>query len=96
MFVCFFSFWCNKNAQKIYIEDKLLGTINDITATPYQFVATQGITNDRFVLRYTNQTLSNADFDLNENVITVFTSNNEIKINSSLESIKNYLNLMCN
>ncbi|WP_394759583.1 choice-of-anchor D domain-containing protein [Flavobacterium sp.] len=78
------------NAQKIYIEDKLLGTINDISEIPYQFVATQGITNDRFVLRYTNQALSNADFDLNENAITVFTSNNDIKINSSLESIKNY------
>ncbi|MEO8235773.1 MAG: T9SS sorting signal type C domain-containing protein [Flavobacterium sp.] len=77
-------------AQKIYIEDKLLNTINDITDSPYQFTATQGITNDRFVLRYTNQTLSNTDFNLNENTVTVFASNNGIQINSSLESIKNY------
>ncbi|MEO8235772.1 MAG: choice-of-anchor D domain-containing protein [Flavobacterium sp.] len=76
--------------QKIYIEDKLLNTINDITTTPYQFTATQGITNDRFVLRYTNQTLSNTDFNLSENAVTVFVSNNEIKINSSLENIKDY------
>ena len=76
--------------QNIYIEDKLLNTINDITTTPYQFTATQGITNDRFVLRYTNQTLSNTDFNLSENAVTVFTSNNEIKINSNLENIKDY------
>jgi hypothetical protein len=81
----------SEKAQKIYIEDKLLNTINDITDSPYQFTATQGIINDRFVLRYTNQVLSNADFILAENGVTVFGSNNEIKINSSLENIKDYV-----
>ncbi|ELY2018859.1 hypothetical protein SL053_002798, partial [Flavobacterium psychrophilum] len=80
----------SKNAQKIYIEDKLLNTINDITAFPYQFTTNQGIINDRFVLRYTNQMLTNTDFKLNENTIAVFGSDNEIKINTSLEKIKNY------
>ncbi|MFM9989446.1 T9SS sorting signal type C domain-containing protein [Flavobacterium sp.] len=78
------------NGQKIYIEDKLLNTVHDLTASTYQFSATQGITNDRFVLRYTNETLSNTDFNLSENEVTVFASNNEIKINSSSENIKNY------
>jgi hypothetical protein len=77
-------------SQKIYIEDKLLGTITDITEIPYQFTATQGIINDRFVLRYTNQALSNADYTVLENNVTVVASNNEIKINSSLENIKDY------
>ncbi|WP_395046605.1 T9SS sorting signal type C domain-containing protein, partial [Flavobacterium sp.] len=77
-------------AQKIYIEDKLLNTINDITDSPYQFTATQGVTNDRFVLRYTNQALSNADFNLVESGVSVFGSNNEIKINSTIENIKDY------
>ncbi|WP_094177529.1 T9SS sorting signal type C domain-containing protein, partial [Flavobacterium psychrophilum] len=84
----------SKNAQKIYIEDKLLNTINDITAFPYQFTTNQGIINDRFVLRYTNQMLTNTDFKLNENTIAVFGSDNEIKINTSLEKIKNYT--VCN
>lgn len=78
------------NTQKIYIEDKLLNTINDITNSPYQFTANQGITNDRFVLRYTDQALSNADFNLVEDGVSIFGSNNEIKINSSLENIKHY------
>ena len=76
--------------QKIYIEDKLLNTINDITVTPYQFTATQGITNDRFVLRYTDQTLNNAGFDLVENGVSIFGSDNEIKINSNLQNIQDY------
>ena len=78
------------DGQKIYLEDKLLKTINDITHAPYQFTATQGIINNRFVLRYTDQTLSNASFDLIENGVSIFGSNNEIKINSSLENIKDY------
>jgi hypothetical protein len=76
--------------QKIYIEDKLLGTINDITAVPYQFTATQGITNNRFVLRYTNQALSTTDHDLANNAVTVFASTAGININSTTESIKGY------
>ncbi len=76
--------------QKVYLEDKLLKTMNDITDAPYQFTANKGTTNNRFVLRYTNKTANNADLNLTENVITVFASNHEIKINSSLESIKNY------
>ncbi|WP_395060522.1 choice-of-anchor D domain-containing protein [Flavobacterium sp.] len=78
-------------AQKIYIEDKLLNTINDISASPYQFTATQGVINDRFVLRYTDLKLSNAGFDLTENGVSIFGSNNEIKINSSSENIKDYV-----
>ncbi len=76
--------------QKIYIEDKLLNTINDLTDSPYQFTATQGVTNDRFVLRYTNQALSNNDYVLVGNGVSIFGSNNEIRINSSLENIKDY------
>lgn len=44
--------------QKIFLEDKLLHTIHEISALPYSFSATQGVLNDRFVLRYTNETLS--------------------------------------
>ena len=42
-------------------------------------------------MRYTNQTLSDTDFELSENAVTVFASNNEIKINSSSENIKDYI-----
>ncbi len=77
--------------QKIYLEDKLLNTINDITESPYQFTATQGITNDRFVLRYTNNTLSNNEVQLNENTVNIYTLNNAININSEVENIEEYV-----
>ena len=79
-----------QSGQTIYLEDKLLNVIHNLTASQYQFTANQGIANDRFVLRYTNQTLSTTDNNISENNVTVFASNNEIRINSTVENIKNY------
>ncbi len=77
-------------AQIVYLEDKLLNVIHNLTASEYQFTAEQGIINDRFVLRYTNQVLSATDNDLLGNNVTIFASNNEIQINSTTDSIKDY------
>ena len=40
--------------QNIYLEDKLLNVIYDLRTTPYSFTATEGIVENRFVIRYTN------------------------------------------
>lgn len=74
-------------SQKIFLQDNLLNTVTDLTLTPYQFSANQGVTNDRFVLRYTNQQLDINDFELNTS-IKVYGSDNAIKINSSIEDLK--------
>ncbi|MEO8517311.1 MAG: YDG domain-containing protein [Flavobacterium sp.] len=78
-------------SQKIYIEDKLMNTINDITVAPYMFTTNQGIINDRFVLRYGDQALQTQDFSSIENGVAVYPSNNEIKIGSKEENIKGYV-----
>lgn len=78
------------STQTIYLEDKLLNVIHNLSLAPYQFSANQGIANDRFVLRFTNQTLGNEDFDSIENNVKVFTTDNGIYLNSKLENIKNY------
>jgi hypothetical protein len=78
------------NNQTIYLEDKMLNIIHDLSALPYTFTQTKGIDNHRFVLRYTNQTLGNTDFESLQNSISVFTSANEIKINSVMENIKEF------
>lgn len=44
--------------QNIYIEDTELNIIHDIRNSPYIFTIGAGIHNDRFILRYTNNTLS--------------------------------------
>jgi hypothetical protein len=72
--------------QTIYLEDKLLNTIHNLKASQYQFMSNQGIINNRFVLRYINNTLSNTDFDYS-NEIKIF-ANNCINISSINQSIK--------
>ncbi|EKT4543896.1 hypothetical protein OC66_00825 [Flavobacterium psychrophilum] len=73
-------------AQTIYLEDKFLNVIHNLTETPYQFTAVAGITNNRFVIRYTENALSNNDFNYSNN-INVF-ANNGINIISTKENIK--------
>jgi hypothetical protein len=72
--------------QEIYIEDKLLNTIQSIKNQPYAFSSVKGKFTNRFVLRYTNQALGNDDFD-RTNQIVAFSNGNLITINSSLENI---------
>jgi hypothetical protein len=78
------------NAQTIYLEDNLSNTIHNLSVTPYQFNTNQGIVNDRFVLRYTDAALANSDFEAVNNTVSVYGSNNVIKVNSSVENIKSY------
>jgi len=78
-------------SQIIYLEDRLLNTIHNLTNAPYQFNTPQGIINDRFVLRYTDQSLGTDDFDAVEKGLKIYPSNNVIKIDSSLETIKDYV-----
>lgn len=74
----------NQN-QNIFVEDKLLHVIHNLRSIPYQFTATQGETIDRFILRYTNQSLSNDVFDY-DNSITIYTAES-IHVKSSSENI---------
>jgi hypothetical protein len=68
--------------KKIYLEDKLVGKIQDLSLAPYTFTTEKGTYNDRFVLSYTNKTLVTDDFkDLNYGVL-ISNKNREIKINA--------------
>ena len=70
-----------ENNQNIYIEDKLLGIIHNLKESPYSFAADNaGEMNNRFVIRYTNETLSNGN-DVSTNQTIIFNSNDGININ---------------
>lgn len=74
--------------QNIYLEDKLLNVIHNLRSAPYHFsISTAGEILDRFVLRYTNQTLSNSTFDYN-NTVGIYADTNSINVKSSIEHIK--------
>jgi hypothetical protein len=70
----------------VYLEDKLLNIIHDLKQAPYIFNSEKGIFNNRFVLRYTNESLGNDDFDLDHNVV-VSTHHGEMTINSYIENL---------
>lgn len=77
-------------SNKIYLEDRSNNTIHDLTMAPYQFTATQGVINDRFVLRYTDNRLNNDDFESLNNSVKVYGRNNAIAISSGIENIASY------
>ena len=69
------------NAQTIYLEDKFLNVIHNLSANPYNFTKQAGIADNRFVLRYNNVMLDNAAFETEKSVI-IYKSNDVISISS--------------
>ena len=74
-------------SQQVYIEDKLTNLVHDLKVSPYDFTTQAGTFDDRFVLRYTSKTLGVGDFDTTAMEVLVSVKNNQLKINSSTESI---------
>ena len=74
--------------QAIYLEDNALGIIHDLRQAPYTFTGTSGIVNNRFVLRYTNETLGNDDF-INNSDVLIFSSDliNIQSFNQTIQSV---------
>ncbi|HBI00608.1 choice-of-anchor D domain-containing protein, partial [uncultured Flavobacterium sp.] len=77
--------------KRVYLKDKLLNNIHDLTASPYVFDSNAGVVNDRFELRYTNETLSNPNFSEIASSVIAFGSNGQLHIKSSLEKINSVL-----
>lgn len=73
--------------QKIYLEDKYLGIIHDLRQEPYSFAGTVGTFDDRFVIKYRNNSLGNPDFETLEDSVVVASDNGTITIKSYLKAI---------
>ncbi|WP_299338141.1 CUB domain-containing protein [uncultured Psychroserpens sp.] len=74
--------------QNIYIEDTELDIIHDIRNAPYTFSITQGIHNNRFILRYTNETLSVNPVEDNNGISIAAPQSEYIKVTSEIGVIK--------
>ncbi len=72
--------------QNIFLEDKQLNIIHNISSSEYEFTSAQGTFNNRFVLRYDNVALANPVFEKSSNVF-VYQKNETIFISSENESI---------
>jgi hypothetical protein len=75
------------SSQNVFIEDKLNNTIFNLKSGNYTFNTEIGTFNSRFVLRYTDKTLSTAKFELEKNLVLVSNKNKQIKINAAEEII---------
>ena len=73
--------------QNVYLEDLQLNVIHDLKASNYVFSTPAGEFNNRFVLRFTNTTLGNDDFQSTANSLIIY-ANQGITVTSSLERIK--------
>jgi len=74
--------------QNIYLEDKYLNIIYDLKQHPYNFTSPKGVFKDRFVLRYTTNSLSNPSFETEANNVIVYSSNNILSVKSLEKNIK--------
>ena len=74
-------------SQAIYLEDKNTAVLYDLTKAPYEFTVSKGITNNRFVLRYTDKKLSNTAVNMEDNEVAVFVSQDVIKIDANENTI---------
>lgn len=68
--------------QAIYLEDLLSNTIHDLKANPYVFTTASGTHNDRFLLRYTNETLGVNDPEFNSG-LNIIAFDKDIKVTST-------------
>jgi hypothetical protein len=77
--------------QAVFIEDKLTNTVTDLKSGNYTFNTVAGTFNDRFVLRYIDnsgsKTLVTTNFDSQANKVLVSNKNKQIKINSFADTI---------
>jgi len=76
----------------IILEDKELQTYHNLKESSYSFFTNAGTFNERFLLRYSSQALSNPENNLDYGV-QVYVNNHQLTINSKndlIESIKVY------
>lgn len=74
--------------QTVFLEDKQSQIIHDLKAGPYSFVSDKGQFNNRFILRYTNETLSVIKPETAVNEVIVYSKQNTVVVTSSNDNLK--------
>lgn len=73
--------------QDVYLEDRLLNITHNLKQAPYVFTAAVGTFDDRFVIKYTNSTLANTNFDLVNSNVQVASKDKQISIRSAYQKM---------
>jgi hypothetical protein len=77
--------------RRVYLEDKELRIVHDLKQEPYIFTTSAGRFDNRFVLRYRNNSPSYRDLDETTSSILVMANPEEISVESASEYIKSIL-----
>lgn len=77
-------------AQGIYLEDTYNNIIHDLRKTPYSFTGIAGNIKDRFILRYTNTTLSVDGPQLSDTFVYVKNDQLHVKASKNIERVLVY------
>ncbi|WP_299274012.1 GEVED domain-containing protein [uncultured Psychroserpens sp.] len=75
--------------QNIFLEDTYTNTIHDLRLSPYNFNSNAGTINDRFILRYTDNTLSVDNPEALDGLTIIAPNGKYIKIESTTNPIQN-------
>ena len=81
--------------QPVFIEDKLTNTVFDLKEGNYTFNTVAGTFDDRFVLRYTNKTLSVDETNKEDGILVLYSNNYKTLIihNNDMDSTVNSVTL---
>ena len=78
--------------QGIFIEDLDLGVIHNLKLEPYFFTASEtGSVDDRFVIRYTDNSLSTEEYNLTSGIAIIAPNSDYIKVTSATNTIDNII-----
>lgn len=72
----------------VFIEDKDLKTIHNLSQSPYSFNSLIGTFNDRFIVKFTNKTLSIDNFEAQANDVVVWKKDKMIFITAKNQNIE--------
>lgn len=76
--------------QAIYIQDLELGITHNLKESTYSFSAVAGNFNNRFVLKFSNETLGNDDFIKNNEVVVYTNDALHIEANENIKEVYIY------
>jgi hypothetical protein len=79
----------NSESTSVYLQDLDMNIIHDLKQSPYTFTTNSGRYENRFLLRYTNDTaLSTPNFDTLNNSVVVATHQGTLTIKSYLDTME--------
>jgi len=77
-----------ENIDNVYIEDRLANVVHDLKQSPYLFTTESGTFNDRFVLKYKNQSLGNETIGAAGNEVSIVSANQKVTVHAVAVPIK--------